>query len=188
MLLVDEAHATGVFGARGRGVAELQGVEGRGIIRVGTLSKAIGSQGGFVAGSQALIDWLWNSARTQMFSTALAPAACAAACAALDMIDGEPERRARLLQRASRFRARLADLGIETPASSCGPIVPVVLGDAGRTMQVAQTLEGRGYLVGAIRPPTVPRGTSRLRVSFTAAHDEGAAEGLAQAIQDTWQS
>jgi 8-amino-7-oxononanoate synthase len=184
MLLVDEAHATGVFGARGRGVAELKGVEGRGIIRVGTLSKAIGAQGGFVCGPQRLIDWLWNSARTQMFSTALAPAACAAACAALDIIEREPERRARLLRMCDWFRSRLVESGIATPASSTGPIVPIIVGDATRTMQAAQGLEERGFLVGAIRPPTVPRGTSRLRISITAGHDEDALEGLARAVDE----
>ncbi|HTI52558.1 MAG TPA: 8-amino-7-oxononanoate synthase, partial [Planctomycetaceae bacterium] len=92
MLLVDEAHGTGVFGAGGRGVAEHHGVEARVTVRVGTLSKGIGSLGGFVAGSQPLIDWLWNRARTQIYSTALPPAACAAAAAAVDIIATEPQR------------------------------------------------------------------------------------------------
>jgi 8-amino-7-oxononanoate synthase len=167
-------------------VAELQGVEGRVLVRVGTLSKAIGSQGGFVAGPQQLIDWLWNSARTQMFSTALAPAACAAACAALDIIEREPERRERLLLMCDGFRRRLAEFGIATPASSTGPIVPIIVGDATRTMDVARRLEERGLLVGAIRPPTVPRGTSRLRISIIAAHDEEVLDGLAAALGEVW--
>ena len=186
MLLVDEAHATGVFGPRGRGVAEIQGVEDRGLIRVGTLSKAIGSQGGFICGPGPLIDWLWNSARTQMFSTALAPAACAAACAALAIIDSELERRERLLRMCDWFRSRLAESGIATTASSIGPIVPVTIGDATRTMHVAQRLEERGFLVGAIRPPTVSRGTSRLRISITAAHDEGVLDALAYTLDELW--
>jgi 8-amino-7-oxononanoate synthase len=188
MLLVDEAHATGVFGSHGRGVAELQGVEDRGLIRAGTLSKAIGAQGGFVAGSRHLIDWLWNSARTQMFSTALAPATCAAACAALDIIEREPERRERLLRMCDAFRRRLAEYSIASAASSIGPIVPVIIGDAARTIQVAQGLEERGLLVGAIRPPTVPQGTSRLRISITAAHDDSALEALGAALNQSWNS
>src|SRR5690606_34786441 len=96
MLLVDEAHATGVLGAHGRGSAEHLAVDKLIPIRVGTLSKAVGSQGGFVAGSRVLIDWLTNQARPQMFSTGLTPAACAAATAAFDVIAGEPQRRERL--------------------------------------------------------------------------------------------
>jgi 8-amino-7-oxononanoate synthase len=184
MLLVDEAHATGVFGERGRGVAELQGVEHRGLVRVGTLSKALGTQGGFVSGEHRLIEWFWNRARTQMFSTALAPAACAAACTALDVIDQEPERRQSLLARSARFRARLLDRGIETPADGTGPIVPVLTGDVRRTLSVALRLEERGMLVAAIRPPTVPRDASRLRISLTCAHEDEALATLAVALEE----
>jgi 7-keto-8-aminopelargonate synthetase-like enzyme len=149
MLLVDEAHGTGVFGPGGRGAAELQGVEHRVTVRVGTLSKALGSLGGFVAGSQELVDWLWNNARTQIYSTALPPAACAAAAAAIDIIVAEPERRARLRELSMRFREQLAAAEIPTIAGSTGPIVPVVLGSPERAMQVAGQLEERGFLVGA---------------------------------------
>jgi 7-keto-8-aminopelargonate synthetase-like enzyme len=184
MLLVDEAHATGVFGERGRGVAELERVEHRGLVRVGTLSKALGTQGGFVSGERRTIEWLWNRARTQTFSTALAPAMCAAACAALDVIDQEPERRHTLLARSARFRARLVERGIATLADGAGPIVPVLTGDPRRTLSVARRLEEGGVLVAAIRPPTVPRDTSRLRISLTYAHDDEALEGLAVALDD----
>jgi 8-amino-7-oxononanoate synthase len=169
MLLVDEAHGTGVYGASGRGVAELQGVEERGVIRVGTLSKAVGSLGGFVTGPQCLIDWLWNRARTQMYSTALPPAVCAAAAAAIDIIESEPERRERLARAGVSFRKLLADRGIETPPQSRGPIVPILLNSPERAMEVATRLEEAGYLVGAIRPPTVPSGTSRLRIALNSA-------------------
>jgi 8-amino-7-oxononanoate synthase len=183
MLLVDEAHATGVVGARGRGACELFHVK-HSTIRVGTLSKALGSQGGFVAGPQTLIDWLWNKARPQVFSTALSPASCAAAAAALDIIDAEPQRRAELQRRSDELRSALRLRGIEPLEASTGPIVPVVVGDAGRTMQVAHTLEERGFLVGAIRPPTVPRGSSRLRISVCSLHTAGDVNALAEAVAE----
>jgi 8-amino-7-oxononanoate synthase len=180
MVVVDEAHATGVFGAAGRGVCELQGVEHRVTARVGTLSKAIGSIGGFVVGSQDLIDWLWNKARPQIFSTALPPSSCAAAIAALDIIAAEPERRAHLLQTAAHFREALARQGLSAHREAVAPIVPVILQSPERAMQVARQLEDRGYLVGAIRPPSVPAGTSRLRISLSSAHTTDDVDQLAR--------
>ncbi len=184
MLVTDEAHATGVWGTDGRGVAELQGMHDRNIVRVGTLSKAVGAQGGFVVGSQMLIDWLWNRGRTQMFSTALSPAACAAAQAAIEIIEQEPERRRQLLRRCEAFRSMLQDRGLQAAPQSRGPIVPIVLGDEATVMRTARELESRGFLVGAIRPPTVPRGTARLRISINAAHDESILTALANAISE----
>jgi 8-amino-7-oxononanoate synthase len=182
MLLVDEAHATGVLGEHGRGAAELLGIEDRVTVRVGTLSKALGALGGFVAGPLELIDWLWNRARTQMFSTALPPAVCAAACAALEIVESEPDRRRNLLARCDRFRRQLADAGLQTPAGGIGPIVPVLLQDPRRTVAAAARLEEQGFLVAAIRPPTVPRGTSRLRITLTAAHSDDDLAALLQAL------
>lgn len=182
LLVVDEAHGTGVFGRRGRGISEWFGVEDRVALRIGTLSKAIGALGGFVAGPQRLIDWLWNTARTQIYSTALPPAICAAACAALDIIEAEPERRARLLATAEQFRADLTTAGIRTPAGCIGPIVPVLLDEPARATRAAAELERRGFLVAAIRPPTVPRGTSRLRITLTSAHSRENAAELAEAV------
>lgn len=167
MLLVDEAHGTGVFGANGRGAAEWLGVEERVTIRVGTLSKAVGALGGFVTGSQALIGWLWNKARTQVYSTALPPAVCAAAIAALEIIEAEPQRREHLLHRSSQLRAKLTARGVDPLPQSVGPIVPVVVQTPQRAVQCAAELEECGYLVGTIRPPTVPEGTSRLRISVS---------------------
>lgn len=181
MLLVDEAHATGVLGANGRGTCELAGVEQE-AVRVGTLSKALGAQGGFVTGSRELIDWLWNTARTQIFSTALAPACCAAACAALEIVDQEPERRVALQARSDELRRALIDRGVTPLAGSSGPIVPVVLHDSARTMAVGRALEEQGFLVGAIRPPTVPRDSARLRISLSAVHSAEDVRGLAAAI------
>ena len=184
MLLIDEAHATGIWGAGGRGVAELQSLHHERIARVGTLSKALGAQGGFVVGSQVLIDWLWNSARTQMFSTALAPALCAAACAAVEIIEQEPERRVRLLEQCDAFRNMLRERGVEPVPESRGPIVPVVVGDSKAVVQMGAALESLGFLVGVIRPPTVPRGTARLRISISAAHDSSMLTALADAISE----
>lgn len=181
-VIVDEAHGTGVFGVRGRGVTEHFGVEERVAVRIGTLSKALGALGGFVAGPQDLIDFLWNSARTQMFSTALPAAICAAATAAVQIVRAEPELRRELQGRADRFRAALASLEIPVLAQSAGPIVPILLGDPERAVAVAERLEERGYLVGAIRPPTVPQGQSRLRITVTLAHDDAALAELAQAV------
>lgn len=183
MLLVDEAHATGVFGAGGRGVAELQEVEERVTVRVGTLSKAIGAMGGFVAGPQSLVDWLWNRARTQIYSTALPASVCAAAAAAVEIIESEPWRRERLLAVAADFRRQLADARIETNQSAIGPIVPILLQSPDRALSVARELEDAGFLVGAIRPPTVPQGTSRLRITLSAGHESTDVDRLVTALR-----
>jgi len=185
MLLVDEAHGTGVFGERGRGACELFHVK-HSSIRVGTLSKSLGSQGGFVVGPQPLIDWLWNKARTQMFSTALSPACCAAASAALEIIDAEPQRRTVLHQRSEELRSELRARGVAPLDGSTGPIVPVLLHDAERTMAVARSLEEQGFLVGAIRPPTVPRGAARLRITVSAAHTSDDIHALAVAVAESF--
>jgi 7-keto-8-aminopelargonate synthetase-like enzyme len=183
-LIVDEAHATGVFGDHGRGVCELMNVEHRAAVRVGTLSKALGTLGGFVAGSEELIAYLWNSARTQMFSTALPPAICAAAGVAVEIVRQEPDRIRTLQGLAWGVREALSEAGVSVLERSAGPIVPVVVGDPARTMQIAERLEQRGYLVGSIRPPTVPNGTSRLRITVTLLHDMAAYRELATAVAE----
>ncbi len=182
MILVDEAHGTGVLGEAGRGACELTGVESTRVIRVGTLSKAIGALGGFVTGTQELVDYLWNSARTQVFSTSLPPAICAAACAAFDVIQQEPERRELLFSRIRQLRAHLEGAGVLCSSSEATPILPVIIGDPERVVNVAASLETEGFLVAAIRPPTVPVGTSRLRISLSAAHTESAVDRLAEAL------
>ena len=181
-LIVDEAHGTGVYGTLGRGAAELLDVEHRIAVRVGTLSKAIGTLGGFVTGSQELIDYLWNHARTQIYSTALPPAICAAAVAAIDIIAAEPSRRERLLSASASFRDQLRELGVESLPGSVGPIVAVRLTDPDSAVRAAAHLEREGFLVGAIRPPTVPRGTSRLRIVVTTAHTDDDLTQLAIAV------
>lgn len=185
-VVVDEAHGTGVLGENGRGTCELTGTEDRVAVRVGTLSKAVGCLGGFVAGSRVLIDLLRNSARTQMFSTALPPAICAAACRALEIIRSEPERKETLHQLAELLRAELLhfDLTISvSELSECrGPIVPVIIGDPAPTLAAGQRLLKEGFLVGAIRPPTVPNGTSRLRISVNSGLREGDIRALVVAV------
>jgi 8-amino-7-oxononanoate synthase len=182
MLLVDEAHGTGVFGPDGRGAASEEGVADRVPIKVGTLSKALGSVGGFVAGSRRLIDWLVNHARTLIYSTALPPAAVAAAREALRIVRAEPWRRERVRALGARLRADLSAGGHDV-GPSAGPIVPVLLGEAGRAMSAAERLRDRGFLVPAIRPPTVPEGTARLRISLSAAHTDEDVAALAGAIR-----
>jgi 8-amino-7-oxononanoate synthase len=181
-VIVDEAHATGVFGARGRGVCELLGVEDRVALRIGTLSKAFGSIGGFVIGRRQVIDWLWNRARTQIFSTAAPPAACAAACAALDIITSEPARREKLLKLSERLRQGIDALALKTIPSGIGPVVPILLGESETALDWAQFLEKNGFLLGAIRPPSVPAGTSRLRIGVMATHETGDIDRLLDAL------
>nr|NIP85819.1 8-amino-7-oxononanoate synthase [Planctomycetales bacterium] len=171
MLLVDEAHATGVFGRHGRGVAEQQGVEDRIDVKVGTLSKALGSAGGFVCGSRALIDWLLNRARPYVYSTAQPPAAAAAATAALKIVAAEPQRAELLLQRAADLRARLTDQGWQL-GQSASQIIPIYVEDPARALQLSADLAQEGFFVPAIRPPTVPPGQSLLRISLCHGHDE----------------
>jgi 8-amino-7-oxononanoate synthase len=183
MLLVDEAHGTGVFGPDGRGACSELGVADRVPIRVGTLSKALGSLGGFVAGSRRLIDHLVNSARTLIYSTALPPAAAAAADEGLKIARSEPWRRERAWALGDRLRGSLREAGLQVVDSS-GPIVPVILGEPGAALAESARLRELGFLVPAIRPPTVPAGTSRLRLSLSAAHQEADLEGLMDALAD----
>lgn len=183
-VLVDEAHGTGVFGEHGRGVCEQLGVEDRIAVRVGTLSKAIGTLGGFVAGPQSLVDWLWNKARPQVFSTSLPPAVCAAATAAVEIVQTEPGLRQRLWKNCEFVRQELSRRGIAVATNSAGPIIPIVLGDPNAAVAAQRKLEERGCLVAAIRPPTVPQGTSRLRVSLSSAHEGDALQNLVAALQE----
>ncbi len=183
MLLVDEAHATGIFGDRGTGLLEAQNVKSGNVVAVGTLSKAIGAQGGFVAGSQSFCDWLWNTARTSMFSTALAPPICAAAQASLKLIETEPHRREWLRSASLRVVEALRSQEWEIPDGVDGPIIPVLTGTPENTIKLSKQLQQQGLLVAAIRPPTVPQGKSRLRISLSHAHGEEGVEALIQAFE-----
>ncbi len=183
MLLVDEAHATGVFGARGRGTAEHLGVEDRADVRIGTLSKALGSIGGFVAGRRELIDWLVSRARPYVFSTAPPAAIPAAAIAAIGIAESEPERRVRLLDRAAALRGDLVAQGWSIGPSQ-SQIIPVMVGEPDRAVRLASELRAQGFFVPAVRPPTVPDGESCLRVSVTAAHTDAMVAGLTAALAE----
>ena len=183
-LIVDEAHGTGVLGENGRGACEALGVEHRVAVRIGTLSKAVGAQGGFVSGNRDLVEYLWNRARSQIYSTGLSPAICAAATAAIEIIAAEPWRRTRLAAASEFFREQLRTVGVETISAATGPIVPVILRAPNAAVDVAARLENRGFLVGSIRPPTVPRETSRLRIVMTTAHRDEDLARLAVAIRE----
>ena len=172
-LIVDEAHATGVFGPTGRGVCELQQVDHRAAVRIGTLSKALGGLGGFVVGSGELSDVLWNTARSQFFSTALPPAVCEAARAALKVLQTEPRHRIRLASLARFARTRMTESGLTLlPAPAESPIIGVLLQDDDVAVRISQKLLTAGFFVPAIRPPTVARGTARLRFSLCSHHTE----------------
>lgn len=181
MLLVDEAHATGVFGPNGRGVCEHLGLSEAVPIRVGTLSKALGSAGGFVVGSRPLIDWLTNRARPYVFSTASPAPLAAAALEAIACIREEPERRATLLRRANIFRSQLAADGWHT--GDCrSQIIPLYVGSPHRALMLAASLRDQGFWVPGIRPPTVPDGESLLRISLTSGHTDDMLADLREAL------
>lgn len=179
-LVVDEAHATGVFGPRGAGACEAQQIVPD--VLMGTLSKALGCVGAYVAGSAALRAWLVHDARPLVFSTALPPALSFAALEALRLVEQEPERRAKLWQHVHRLAEGLRALGL--PAEPASHVFGVVLGAPERAVEASRQLLGRGYLVRPIRPPTVPAGTSRLRISLSAAHDAAHVDGLLAALGD----
>lgn len=183
MLMIDEAHATGVFGSAGRGVAEAQGVEERVPIRVGTLSKAFGSHGGYVVGDGRLIEWLVNRARPYVFSTAAPAAVAAASLAALDIVIHEPQRRTSLLEAAARLRDRLVHLGWNV-GHSTSQIIPVIVGEAEAAVQLSTALREKGMFVPAIRPPTVPKGEACLRISLSSAHSSEMVDQLVDALAE----
>lgn len=172
MLLIDDAHGFGVLGKDGSGTVAHCGLEGQDIIQMGTLSKAIGGLGGYVAGSRVLIDLLINRARGFIFTTGLPPATLAAADAALNVMRSSPDLRKRLLKHAETLKTALTDLGY-TLLPSQTQILPVVLGEPKRATDVAEALLAEGVFAPAIRPPAVPSGTSRLRVTVMATHTDG---------------
>jgi 8-amino-7-oxononanoate synthase len=178
---VDDAHGAGVLGGGGRGTASLFGGSGAIDVTVGTLGKAFGAAGAFVYGSAALVQYLLNRARSFVFSTAMLPAQAAAARQAIRIVSAEPERRQALAENAAMLRGALSGVGVATPGD--GPIIPVLIGDETRTMRIGATLARTGFLVGAVRPPTVPPGSSRLRITASAAHTRDQIDGLAGALE-----
>jgi 7-keto-8-aminopelargonate synthetase-like enzyme len=183
IVLVDDAHGTGTLGAGGRGSPEHCGVREGIDVLVGTLGKALGSFGAFVAGSRWLRELLVNEARSFIFSCALAPGPVAAARSALELVQREPWRREQLQRHARRLREGLAAHGIAT-APSTTQIVPVVIGESGRTMAICERLLARGFYTQGIRYPSVPEGTARLRITPMATHREAEIDALAQAVAE----
>lgn len=170
-VMLDEAHATGVFGREGAGLAAARHLEDRVTVRMGTLGKALGGYGAFVAGSRSLIDWLLNRARAYVYSTALPPVVVGIVRASVEIARREDGRRERLWANARRLHAGLCAAGLPLePLES--PIVPVVLGSARRALEVSRAALAAGVLAPAIRPPTVPEGTARLRLTPLATHSE----------------
>ena len=168
-VMVDDAHSFGVLGETGGGTIEHFGLENRGVIQMGTLSKAIGGLGGYVAGSTALIDFLINRARGFIFTTGLPPATLAGASAAIDVIRSNPELRQRLFSNVLLLKNSLLERGFQLLPSQT-QILPLILGAADVASRFAEVLLSQGVYAPAIRPPTVPEGTSRLRISVIASH------------------
>jgi 8-amino-7-oxononanoate synthase len=177
-LVVDEAHALGVLGPDGRGLCAAAGV--RADVLVGTFGKAFGAGGAFAAGCPALVEWLWNRARSFVFSTGLSPVVAAAALHGMRTAGAEPHRRRRVLAAAERFRSGLAGVGVRPRGH--GPIIPWVVGDASTAVAVARGLVGRGVDARPIRPPSVPLGTARIRFTVTAAHDDAEIDRAVAAV------
>lgn len=182
LLYLDDAHGVFVMGATGRGTPEAAGISHERLLYMGTLGKALGCQGGFVIGPNTLIDALRNRARTFLYETALAVPIAAAALEALRVLRESPQLRDVLRQRVARLHERLSPLArIPQPGSH---IVPLILGDAKHALQAAHQLWARGIWAPAIRPPTVPSGSARLRLSVTALHTDAHIDQLVDALSE----
>lgn len=181
--MIDEAHATGVIGATGRGTEEYFGMEGSVDVLMGTLSKAVGGEGGFVCGSRSLIEYLVNKARSFIFSTALSPVSMAADLEGLRLIMEQPERVQKLQENIRFCCAALNARGID--AASETAIIPIIIGGEARAMRVMELLKERGYYISAIRYPTVAKGSARLRLALMSSHTREDLEGLADALKES---
>jgi glycine C-acetyltransferase len=178
IMMIDDAHSSGVLGRAGRGTVDHFDVHGQVDVQVGTLSKAIGVLGGYVCGSKSLIDYLYHRARPFLFSTSHPPAVAAACLTAFDVLEEEPERIERLWTNTKRFKAGLARLGFDTGTSET-PITPIFVGEADLAMRFSDRLFARGVFAQGIGYPTVAKGKARLRTIVTATHTE---EDLDQAL------
>nr|WP_328799377.1 8-amino-7-oxononanoate synthase [Sediminihaliea albiluteola] len=186
-LMVDDAHGFGVLGQRGIGSTEAAGLGAQDVpVLMATLGKALGTVGAFVAGSDTLIESLLQGARNYVYSTAMPPALAAAGLTALHLLQSEAWRRSHVLSLAARFRRGAEQLDLPL-LDAAGPIQPLIVGSADRALALSRELQQRGLLVSAIRPPTVPPNTSRLRITFSAAHSEAQVDTLLQALADCWQ-
>jgi 7-keto-8-aminopelargonate synthetase-like enzyme len=183
--MIDEAHATGLYGKCRRGMAEAAGVEEKVEVTLGTLSKALGGVGGYVAGSRTLIDLLTNRARSLIYSTALPAAMVAAGAAAVEFVMSEAghERRDKLWRNVSEMKNGLSALGIVNESRS--PIIPIIVGDEQAAMDLSGKLFEAGILAPAIRYPTVPKGKARLRVTMSAAHSAADIQHFLEAYAST---
>ncbi|HVH27593.1 MAG TPA: 8-amino-7-oxononanoate synthase [Vicinamibacterales bacterium] len=180
-LIVDEAHAVGIYGATGSGLIEDSELQADTLLSINTAGKALGVSGAFAAGPAWAIDYLVQRARPFVFSTAPPPALAEALDASLDVVENEPERRERLKSRVRRVREQLAASGIDA-AQAGSQIVPIVLGDNDRAVSVAEALQREGFDVRAIRPPSVPQGTARLRVSVNAGLTDDSIDRFARSV------
>lgn len=185
MLMVDEAHATGVFGPNGAGLVQEQGLCDQIELIMGTFSKALGSFGAYVACSKKIKEYLINSCRSFIYSTALPPAIIAANIEALNIVKAEPFRRTTLLDNADYFRKKLKENGFDVKGSS--QIIPLIVGDSKKTAKLSSELQTCGYWVLPIRPPTVPQGQARLRFSLTYDHSRDVLERLVSEIVEIMQ-
>ncbi|MCL4244695.1 MAG: 8-amino-7-oxononanoate synthase [Candidatus Dadabacteria bacterium] len=181
-LMVDEAHAAGVLGKRGSGATGHFGVEDRVPVVMGTLSKAVGSLGGYVAGSQKLVDFIRNRVRSYIFDTSLPAPSLAASLAAIRIIENEPERRERLWSLIRRFKNGIEGMGLKVMRSDSA-IVPVLVGEAAPALRFAAVLRERGVYTPAVRPPSVPPGMCRIRVTLMATHTEAQIDAALDAFQ-----
>jgi 8-amino-7-oxononanoate synthase len=183
LLMVDDAHAIGVLGPQGRGSCAHFGLGSEEVpILMATLGKGVGTFGAFVAGSEELIEWLIQAARPYIFTTATPPALAAATRASLKLVQADEWRREKLATLIRRFRRGAGELGLEL-LSSDTPIQPLLIGDAGSAVALSKELERQGILISAIRPPTVPDGTARLRITLSAAHEEAHIDRLLAALE-----
>jgi 8-amino-7-oxononanoate synthase len=182
-LVLDDAHGVGVVGEKGHGILERTGIRSPRIVYMATLGKALGGYGAFVAGEAQVIEWLVQRARTYVYSTALPPMAAAVAIRAMDLVDEDDSLLRRLRERIGELRALCAGAGIAVAPSETA-IHPLLVGAPQRAVQASRELAARGFLVPAIRPPSVPDGTSRLRISLSAAHSREDVEGLVAALVD----
>ncbi|MFY9270368.1 MAG: 8-amino-7-oxononanoate synthase [Candidatus Manganitrophaceae bacterium] len=181
-IYLDDAHATGVLGPNGRGTCDHFGISNARIIQMGTLSKALAGLGGFIASDRSVIEYLVNKARPFIYTTALPPALLAASVAALDLVEKEPLLRKRLWDHTRYVREKINQLGFDTGASET-PIIPMVIGKTETALAFAQKLMEEGVYLPAIRPPTVPEGTSRLRISLMSTHTDAQIQHLLDAIE-----
>lgn len=182
--MVDEAHSTGIFGPGGSGLVREHGLENDVNVSMGTLSKALGGYGGFVACSEAMARLLLNRTRAFIYTTGLPPAVAGSGLAALRLLGKEGGLGTRLLANASAFRQRLLDAGLDTCGSQ-SQIVPVIIGENHKALKATERLKAKGLLAVAIRPPTVPEGTARLRLSVTLAHTQEDLQWAAEQIIET---